>query len=266
MDGGDFAPLLTLTAALFAGLAIGSFLNVVIHRGPTMWSLVDGEPRGDLVSPRSYCPACRTPIPSWRLVPVVSFLVQRGRCAACGAPISPRYPAVELLGGLVPVAALAAFGPTSSALAASAFGFALIALAFIDLETGYLPDAITLPLVACGLVANGFGLFVAPADAAIGAAAGYLALRAVAFAFEGLRGKEGLGRGDAKLLAAIGAWAGWQVLPFVVFAAAAATLAGFGVARLAGRKAGLEEAIPFGPGLCAAGFAILALSAIQGAV
>ncbi|NWG91814.1 MAG: prepilin peptidase [Parvularculaceae bacterium] len=245
-------PVLSLVA-LAGGLLIGSFLNVVIHRGPSLWGLVEGENRGTLVSPRSYCPACKAPIPASGLIPIVSFLLQRGRCRNCAAMISPRYPIVEALGGLVALTAVAASGWALAALALAAFGFSLLALAFIDLETGYLPDAITLPLIAAGLGANAFALFVPFTDAVIGAAAGYAALQGVALAYKRLRGRDGMGEGDAKLLAAIGAFGGWTILPFVVFAGAAGTLA---VAILR-KTAALNEPLPFGPGLCAAGFLVV---------
>lgn len=240
-------------AVLFAGLVIGSFLNVVIHRGPSLFGLVEGEPRGDLVAPPSYCPACRTPIPAAGLIPLLSFIRQGGRCTACAAPIPLRYPVVEALGGLVALASLAACGWTPAALAVSIFGFALIALAFIDLETGYLPDAITLPLVALGLLVNALGLLATIKDAVIGAFLGYAVFRGVGFLFERLRGKEGLGQGDAKLLAAIGAWSGFLALPFVVLIGSAATLA----IALGSRGRKSDAPIPFGPGLCAAAFLVV---------
>lgn len=244
-------------AAILGGLIAGSFLNVVIHRGPRLWGLVDGESRGGLAVPRSYCPACKATIPPWGLVPVVSFIVQKGRCAACRAPISPRYPIVEATGALVAVAAIAAFGLTATALAAAIFGWALVALAFVDLETGYLPDAINYPLLAAGLCANAAGLFAPIFDAVIGAVVGFASFSAIGAAFEKLRGKEGLGLGDAKLLAAIGAWGGWVILPAVVLIGALATLAAIFFERRRGKPASFDQPVPFGPGLCAAGFIAL---------
>ncbi len=240
-----------------AGLAAGSFLNVVIHRGPVMWKLADGEARGNLIGPRSYCPACKTTLAASSLIPVVSYLAQRARCAACGAKISARYPVVELLGALSALLSVLAFGLSPAALVSTLFGLALIALAFIDAETGYLPDAITLPLIAVGLAANGFGIFISLRDAAIGAGAGFLIFSAISVAYERLRGKEGLGLGDAKLLAAIGAFGGWMILPAVVFVAALGTLAALGVYALMASAPGRDQPVPFGPGLCAAGFAVL---------
>lgn len=233
-----------------AGLAAGSFLNVVIHRGPQMWGLVDGPPRGDLVSPRSYCPQCGTPLTVANLIPLASYLAQRGKCAKCGAPISARYPIVEALGGAGALLSVAMFGWTLAALAASIFALALIALAFIDAETGYLPDAITLPLIGLGAAANAAGFFAPVRDSLIGAAAGFALFWAISVFYARVRKREGLGLGDAKLLAAIGAWTGWIYLPLVIFIAALGTLAVLATRR--GVKAG--DAIPFGPGLCAAGF------------
>ncbi len=244
-----------LIAALL-GLLAGSFLNVVIFRGPRLWRLVDGEPRGDLAAPGSYCPACKTRLSPLSLIPLVSFVVQKGRCASCGARISWRYPVVEALGATVGILSVATFGATPAAVLAALFGFALVALAFIDLETGYLPDAITYPLIALGLIANGFGVFTPFADALIGALAGYLAFWGIGALYQKLRGHEGLGQGDKKLLAAIGAFGGWVILPAVVFFAAAATLA-FALAPAILRQRDFAEPIPFGPGLCAAGFAAL---------
>jgi leader peptidase (prepilin peptidase)/N-methyltransferase len=246
---------------VLAGVAIGSFLNVVIHRGPSLWGLVDdATPRGGLTGPRSYCTTCRAPVAPRHLTPLVSYIALKGKCAACGAAISARYPIVELLGGLVVIIAVTSFGLTGAALAAALFGFALVALAAIDLETGFLPDAITLPLVGAGVAANLFSAFVAPVDAAIGALAGFGSLWAIGAVYEKLRGREGLGLGDAKLFAAIGAWTGWTMLPVILFTAAISTLAAIGARTLLGRKSALDEAVPFGPGLCVAGFAGLLLA------
>lgn len=254
-------PALPWLAAAFAfGLVIGSFLNVVVYRGPRLWGLIDGDPRGDLASPRSYCPACKTQIHWTGLAPIVSFIVQKGKCRSCGANIALRYPVVEALGGIVALASVAVFGPSPATLAAAIFGWALIALAFIDLETGYLPNAITLPLIAAGLIANAFGLIVPFDDSAIGAVAGYGVFRLIDAAYQSLRGREGLGQGDAKLISAVGAWGGWMILPLVVFFGAMMTLAVIGASRLRGIKTPLDQPLPFGPGLCAAGFISLLLA------
>jgi leader peptidase (prepilin peptidase)/N-methyltransferase len=241
------------------GLFVGSFLNVVIHRGPAMWNLVDEKTRrGDLLAPRSYCPSCGAPIPSWRLIPLVSYFLQNGWCHSCKTPISIRYPIVEAMGACVALCALFAFGVSWAALFASIFGWALITLAMIDLETGFLPDAITLPLIAIGLLVNGFDQFALFPDAIIGAFVGYCAFRIIGIAFKAARGREGLGQGDAKLLAAIGAWCGWAALPTVVFLGAVATLAVVGIRHATGKSIASDAEIPFGPGLCLAGFVVLA--------
>ena len=248
------ASVFWLTAAGAVGLLIGSFLNVVIYRGPRLWGLVDGDPRGNLAAPSSYCPACRQRIPWTGLVPILSYIAQRGRCRACSAKIALRYPVVEALGGAVALASVAAFGAGWSALGAAAFGWALLALAFIDLETGYLPDAITLPLIGAGVLSGAFHLIVPFKDCLIGAVAGYLAFRLVGAAYHTFRGRDGLGQGDAKLLAAIGAWGGWMILPAVVLTGALITLAAIGASAARGGKATMDQPIAFGPGLCAAGF------------
>jgi leader peptidase (prepilin peptidase) / N-methyltransferase len=245
-----------VTAAL-AGAVLGSFLNVVIHRGPAMWKLIDGPHRGDLVAPRSSCPQCGARIRNRDLVPIVSYIMLRGRCAACGAPIPLRYPLVEIMGAAAALIALYLFGLTAAAALAFVFLLFLIALGVIDHETGYLPDALTLPLAALGLLVNIAALFAPFADALLGAAIGYGAFRLVDLAFTRLRGYEGLGQGDAKLLAAIGAWLGWAALPPVVFLAALLALAGVAAAALGGVKVGRETPVPFGPALAGAGAAAM---------
>ncbi|MEZ5897496.1 MAG: A24 family peptidase [Parvularculaceae bacterium] len=247
--------IVIITTLALAGLCVGSFLNVVIHRGPAMWKLVDDSARiGDLVGPRSYCPACKTQLPATSLIPLVSYAVQRGKCNQCGAPIPIRYLLVELGGAGVVASALLVFGISWAALAASVFGWTLLALGVIDLETGYLPDALTLPLIALGLGANAAALFTPLPAAIIGAGLGYGAFRAIDIVFQRVRGREGLGQGDAKLLAAIGAWGGWTALPFVVFIGASATLAVVTAKRVTGGAVDDQSEIPFGPGLCIAGF------------
>ena len=258
-DPGEPA-LFWFLAAFALGLLIGSFINVVIHRGPRHWGLIDGEPKGGLAAPRSYCPACKAPIPWTGLLPIISFVAQRGRCRSCGAKIALRYPIVEALGGTVALASVAILGVTWMALGAAIFGWALLALAFIDLETGFLPDAITLPLIACGLLGGGFNFIVPLGDSLIGAGVGYAAFRAIGVAYQSMRGRDGLGQGDAKLLAAIGAWGGWMILPSVVLIGAVATLGAVLIAKAFGRARSMNDPIPFGPGLCAAGFISLLLA------
>lgn len=255
------------TTAIALGLLAGSFLNVVIYRGPTMWGLSasDCRARGTLVAPRSRCPSCGTQIAIADLVPVASYFLLRGKCRACRARIPVRYPIVELAGGAAAAISLAAFGLGWSALFAALFLLALIALAAIDLETGYLPDAITLPLLALGLAVNATGKFAPFANALIGAVVGYIVFAAVGWIYLLIRRREGLGGGDAKLLAAIGAWSGWTMLAPVVFAASLGALIALGMGSLAGRRFSAETPIPFGPALCA-GAALMFLSAGFGVI
>ncbi len=267
------------------GLVIGSFLNVVIYRGPARWGLIDfvvadeddqengaenaavaamtpqtPADRGGFAFPRSYCPACGTTIKPTNLVPILSYILLRGRCAACNAPIGIRYPIVELLGALVVVFALARYGVSMEALLASVFGWTLVALGGIDAETEYLPDALTFPLIAGGIAFNTVDLLAPWPDALLGAILGYGAFWAVSKIYFALRKRDGLGLGDAKLLSAIGAWTGWQALPAVVFLGAVATLAAVGVMAFVAKgreKMTGETPVRFGPGLAAAGFIVL---------
>ena len=257
----DF-PVLAL-AVLF-GLLIGSFLNVVIHRLPKMmeqeWRqqcAVEDAPTGEvptynLVVPRSSCPHCGHAIRAWENIPIVSFLIQGGKCNGCRAPISLRYPLVEAITGLAAGAAVWFFGPTMMALAAFVFLASLIALTFIDLDTFLLPDAITLPLLWIGLFFNLSHGFTDLRSAVIGAAAGYLILWSVYWAFKLATGKEGMGYGDFKLLGAIGAWFGWQMLPLAILASSAVG-ALVGIAMIVFKNHGRDTPIPFGPYLAGAG-------------
>ena len=258
-------PAVALPAAAVIGLCVGSFLNVVIHRLPRMmergWADQCAElagrepipgPRYDLVVPRSACPACGHAIGALENVPVLSWLALRGRCRACGAPISPRYPVVELAAGALAVAAVWQFGPGAKGLAACALLWALLALAFIDADTQLLPDDITLPLLWAGLAANLFGLFVPLASAVVGAMAGYLALWAVYWLFKLVRGKEGMGYGDFKLLAALGAWLGWPMLPQIVLVSSVLGAAG-GILMIVLKGRDKAVPLPYGPWLAGAG-------------
>lgn len=260
--------------ALALGLCIGSFLNVVIHRLPKMmerdWreqcaeltgppaSPAGASPQGryNLLVPRSACPACGQGITALQNIPILSWLALRGKCAACGTRIAARYPLVELAAGLIGAYAAWRYGPTLAALGAAAFGWALLALAVIDLDTQLLPDDITLPLLWAGLLIN-FGAVFAPLrTAVIGAVAGYLSLWLVYWAFKLATGKEGMGHGDFKLLAAIGAWLGWQKLPLVILLSSVVG-ATVGIALIVLARHGREKPIPFGPYLAAAGLIAL---------
>ena len=215
--------------ALLFGLCIGSFLNVVIHRLPKMmereWraecAALAGkappqEPPLNLVTPRSRCPACSQPIGALENIPLLSWIALRGKCSRCGARISARYPLVELLAGVGAAYSFWRFGPTLAATGAALLVWFTIALAFIDQETGLLPDDLTLPLVWIGLLVNLGGAFVPLGEALIGAVAGYLALWLVYWAYKLATGKEGMGYGDFKMNAAVGAFLGWKMLPLVI--------------------------------------------------
>jgi len=252
-----------LCAAL--GLAVGSFLNVVIHRLPKMmergWQAQCAELRGEklpeapaynLLTPRSGCPHCGHAIGALENIPVLSYLLLRGRCAACGKPIGLRYPVVEALSGALSAYAGWHFGFGLAAAGALVLVWSLIALAFIDLDTQFLPDSITLPLLWAGLLLNLGGVFTALPSAVIGAAAGYLALWSVYWLFKLATGKEGMGYGDFKLLGALGAWLGWKMLPVVILLSSVVG-ALVGIALMVAARHGRNVPIPFGPYLAGGG-------------
>jgi leader peptidase (prepilin peptidase)/N-methyltransferase len=252
-----------LAAAL--GLLFGSFLNVAIHRGPALWGLAgeDRRARGTLIGPRSKCPSCGAAIAVLDLVPLASYFSLKGRCRACAAPIPLRYPVVEALGAAAFVLALALFGLTLQALIAAFFFLALIALAAIDFETGYLPEAITLPLIGAGLLANLFDLYTDGLWALTGAAVGYATFFVISTAYRRLRGREGLGLGDAALFAALGAWGGWPILAPAALFGALIALAGISLsAALKKQPIDATAPVPFGPALCAGGAAALVASQV----
>ncbi|MFZ5492845.1 MAG: prepilin peptidase [Pseudomonadota bacterium] len=259
--------LLANDTALFAGvcallgLVIGSFLNVVAYRLPTMlqrqWQADGGvavaDERFDLAFPASHCPNCKAPI-AWRHnLPLVGWLWLRGRCAACQAPISARYPLLELAAGLLAGAAALRFGPSFAALAAVGLSLTLLVLTRIDIDHLLLPDAITLPGIWAGLLVNLAGTFTDLRSAVIGAAAGYLSLWLVYHAFKWMTGKEGMGYGDFKLLALLGAWLGWQALPACILLA---SLVGtvYGVVSIVRGAHARQQPFPFGPFLAVAGW------------
>jgi leader peptidase (prepilin peptidase)/N-methyltransferase len=254
---------------LCVGLVIGSFLNVVIHRLPKMmerdWQAQCAEMRGEstpaaepytLYLPRSQCPSCGHGISALENIPVLSYLALRGRCSACKVVISPRYPVVELLAGVAAYYCASRYGYGLAAVAASGFVWALIAATFIDLDTQLLPDSITLPLLWAGLLIAVSGTFIDLRSSVIGAAVGYLSLWSVYWLFKLVTGKEGMGFGDFKLLAAIGAWTGWQMLVLVILMSSViGALVGVGLIVLA--RHGRNIPIPFGPYLAAAGVVAL---------
>ena len=272
------SPTLFIASSLILGLIVGSFLNVVIYRLPVMldrqWREQCAEYGGDtieanstpfnLVRPRSSCPSCKTRIKAWHNIPIVSYLALRGRCAGCGTPISARYPLVEALTGLLSATVAWKFGYGAPAAAALVLTWFLIALTFIDVDHQLLPDTLTLPLLWLGILVSiiGFtasGVESVPVDlrsSVIGAIAGYLSLWSVYQVFRLLTGKEGMGYGDFKLLAALGAWMGWKMLlPIVLISAAVGAVVG--IAMLAAQRRNRSTPIPFGPFLAVAGWLML---------
>ncbi|MCL4723076.1 MAG: A24 family peptidase [Rhodocyclaceae bacterium] len=262
-------PTALVVLAILVGLMVGSFLNVVIHRLPKMmergWLTECAELRGEtpplfekltLATPRSRCPHCGHRITAIENIPVLSYIFLWGRCRGCQARISPRYPLVEALSGLLSGYAAWRFGPSWAGIGALFFIWCMIALTFIDFDTQLLPDGITLPLLWAGLLLNLGGTFTDLRSAVIGTAAGYLSLWAVYWSFKLASGKEGMGYGDFKLLAAIGAWLGWQMLPLTILASSVVGAA-VGIALIAFARHGRNIPIPFGPYLAAA--AIIAL-------
>lgn len=261
---------LFLGAVFVLGLLVGSFLNVVILRLPVMmerrWQRecadLTGTPKAEadapfnLVTPRSRCPQCGHLITALENIPVLSYLGLRGRCRHCGTPISFRYPLVEILSALLAVAVAWHFGPGLPFLFALLLTWSLLALTFIDLDRQWLPDDITLPFLWLGLLINTRGVFTDLESAVIGAAAGYLSLWFVYHLFRMLTGKEGMGYGDFKLLAMLGAWLGWQAIPLIVILS---SLVGtvFGVSFLLLRRLGRGQPISFGPYLAMGGWIAL---------
>lgn len=254
--------------AIVFGLVIGSFLNVVVHRLPIMLERAwrdeiresteqppedDGLPaRYNLWVPRSACPHCGHVLSAWENLPVLSYVLLRGRCSACKTRVSLRYPLLEIATAALAAGSLATFGPTLTALAAFGLCATLLAMSAIDIDTHLLPDSMTLPLLWAGLIVNFGGTFANLHDAVLGAIFGYLVLWAVHWLFKLVRGVEGMGYGDFKLLAALGAWLGWAALPQIVLVAAV-TGAVVGLAATWRGRMRFEEPLPFGPFLAAGG-------------
>lgn len=263
------SPLAWLTVSLLLGLVVGSFLNVVIYRLPVMmqreWESQCAELSGqtttepsvfNLSTPRSRCPHCQHAISAIENIPVISYLFLKGRCRGCGAGISKRYPIIEALTGLMSVVVAWHFGLSWAGIGALILTWSLIALTFIDLDHQLLPDKITLPLVWLGLLFNLFGQFSDLTSSVIGAMAGYLVLWSIYHLFRLITGKEGMGYGDFKLLAALGAWMGWQYLPMIVLLSSlVGAVVGISLVLLKNHQRDIP--IPFGPYLAAAGWIAL---------
>ncbi|MDH0304701.1 MULTISPECIES: A24 family peptidase [unclassified Pseudomonas] len=264
----DHPPFFFTLAALL-GLLVGSFLNVLAHRLPVMlerqWQREAQEVLGlpqtvherfDLCLPASRCPHCQRRIRAWENIPLLSYLALRGRCSGCKARISARYPLVEMATALLSLLVAWHFGPGVEALAVMLLTWGLIGLSLIDAEHQLLPDVLVLPLLWLGLVVNAFGLLVPLADALWGAVAGYLSLWSVYWVFKLVTGKEGIGFGDFKLLAMLGAWGGWQILPLtLMLASLVGALIGLTLVRL--KRTQMGAALPFGPYLAIAGWIAL---------
>ncbi|WP_109513925.1 prepilin peptidase [Pseudomonas ovata] len=264
------SPIALITTTLILGLLIGSFLNVVIHRLPKMmlldWQAQSREvlelpaipkpERYNLLLPHSHCPQCNHKIRAWENLPVVSWLLLKGRCSACQTPISKRYPLIELTCGLLSafIAWHFGFGWQTATMLVLTWG--LLAMSMIDVDHQLLPDSLVLPLLWLGLIVNSFGLFASLSDALWGAVAGYLSLWSVFWLFKLVTGKEGMGYGDFKLLAMLGAWGGWQVLPLTILLSSVVG-AVLGVILLRLRRLEGGAPMPFGPYLAIAGWIAL---------
>jgi leader peptidase (prepilin peptidase)/N-methyltransferase len=248
---------------------VGSFLNVVIHRLPKMleigWHQQCAELRGEepvpstpynLLVPRSSCPHCGHPISAWENIPIISYLLLRGKCKGCGAAISLRYPIIEAISGILSAYAAWHFGFGLTAAGALFLVWALLALTAIDFDTQLLPDDITMPLLWSGILLSLFGVFTDLHSSVLGAVIGYLTLWSVYWLFKLLTGKEGMGYGDFKLLAALGAWLGWQMLPLIILLS---SLVGavVGITLMIALKHGRNVPIPFGPYLAGGGLIAL---------
>jgi leader peptidase (prepilin peptidase)/N-methyltransferase len=268
-------PILLYLGAAVIGLLVGSFLNVVILRLPRImeqeWlqecsellaeqssATVNTQKQPDrmllgLSLPGSHCWSCGTAIKPWDNIPVLSWLLLRGRCRACKAKISPRYPLIELLTAALSLVVVWKFGPTGAALAALVLTWGLIALAVIDIDTQLLPDGLTQPLLWLGLLLSLGGTFTDPTSAILGTAGGYLLLWLLFHAFRLVTGKTGMGAGDFKLLALVGAWLGWQILPQVLLLSALSGIL-IGLLLIASGRTQARQPIPYGPFLAVAGW------------
>jgi leader peptidase (prepilin peptidase)/N-methyltransferase len=264
------SPLAFVLCTLILGLLVGSFLNVVVYRLPKMmirdWKAQSREMLNlpaeretetfNLILPHSRCPHCSHKIRAWENIPVVSYLFLGGKCSQCKAPISKRYPLVELTCGLLSAFIAWHFGFGWPAAAMLVLTWGLLSMSLIDADHQLLPDAIVLPLLWLGLIVNAFGLFTSLTDALWGAVAGYLVLWCVFWLFKLITGKEGMGYGDFKLLAMLGAWGGWQILPLtILLSSIVGAVLGLILLRL--RNVETSTPIPFGPYLALAGWIAL---------
>lgn len=267
-------PILLFACIFILGLLIGSFLNVVIYRVPKMleqdWHLqcahlledeakiaeLEAKDKITLSSPNSTCPKCQHAIKPWENIPVISYLFLKGKCSQCKSPISLRYPLVELATALLSLITIVYFGASYAGLAALILTWGLVALTMIDADTQLLPDNMTLPLLWLGLILNTFNTFTTLESALWGAVFGYLSLWSVYQLFKLLTGKEGMGYGDFKLLAALGAWFGWQSLPIIILVSSVVgAVIGIGMILIKGKDKNIP--IPFGPYLAIAGWITL---------
>jgi leader peptidase (prepilin peptidase)/N-methyltransferase len=262
---------LLLTSLVMFGLVVGSFLNVVIYRLPLMMESswrndccelleIEGEAASDtpltLATPNSHCTSCKEPIRPWQNVPIISYLLLRGKCSNCGIDISPRYPIIEFVTSVMTLALGWYFDASLALLGAALLTWSLVALTMIDIDHQLLPDDITLPLMWLGLLLNLFGTYVSISDAVLGAMLGYLSLWSVYWLFKLVTGKEGMGYGDFKLLAALGAWLGWQAIPMIILlSSVVGAIVGLGL--MAATRRGKDVPIPFGPYLAMAGWIAL---------
>lgn len=268
LDTLNASPALTVGVAFIFALMIGSFLNVVIYRIPKMMELewqaqvdeIQGkEPedvRFNLAVPASSCPKCGHKIRWFENLPVLSYLLQKGKCNGCAAPISMRYPGVELFTAVISAFVASVYGLNEIGLAVMFFTWVLICLTMIDYDTQLLPDNMTLPLLWLGLLLNSFGMFTSLHMAVAGAMLGYLSLWSIYWLFKLLTGKEGMGYGDFKLLAALGAWVGADHLPVIIlFSSLVGAI--FGIMMIALKRHERQNPIPFGPYLAVAGWITL---------